>query len=162
MKAERGEDVLARIQRLEDIEAIKEVKARYGQAADPTMNVDEMMSLFAEDAVLDIERFSVSEGTAEIRQFMAERGFLWMFHCMIPLFVKVSEDGRTARGGWKLWELGTMKDEQTGEPEAVWIGGVYDDEFVKENGEWKFKKVKLKMDLISPYSEGWAKKRFAF
>ncbi len=47
----------------------------------------------------------------------------------------------------------------THDPEAMWIGGTYDTELVKENGEWKFKQVNLSIKLLTPYTEGWAKKQ---
>jgi len=40
----------------------------------------------------------------------------------------------------------------------MWIGGTYDTTLAKEKGQWKFKQVNLKIKLLSPYSEGWAKK----
>lgn len=54
-----------------------------------------------------------------------------------------------------------MMNPKAGEEEAVWIGGTYDAEFVKQDdGEWKFKYVKLNMEIMSPYSQGWAKMPF--
>jgi hypothetical protein len=54
-----------------------------------------------------------------------------------------------------------MRNPRKDGEEAVWIGGSYDGEFVKlDDGQWKFKYVKLNMEIMSPYSEGWAKKPF--
>jgi hypothetical protein len=78
---------------------------------------------------------------------------------MIPQSVEVAADGRTARDVCYLWEPAIRRNAQTGEHEAVWVGGIYEDEYVKEDGRWKIKKMKLKLELLSPYSDGWAKAR---
>jgi hypothetical protein len=52
-----------------------------------------------------------------------------------------------------------MPNPTTREPEAMWIGGTYDTTLAKENGQWKFKFVNLKIKLLSPYTEGWARKQ---
>jgi hypothetical protein len=150
----------AKVQRLEDIEAIKQLKTRYARAADPTMKIEQMISLFAEDAVVDIERFGRYEGRTAIYEFLKSPVFTWMFHCMIPQVIDVAADGRTARGSWYLWELANLPNAKTQQSDAVWIAGVYNDEFVKSDGQWKFKHLNLKLEMLSPYADGWAKKRF--
>ena len=52
-----------RIQRLEDIEAIKNLKARYAAVCDDKYNPEEAIKLFTEDAVWDGgEDFGVHKG----------------------------------------------------------------------------------------------------
>jgi hypothetical protein len=157
---EADDNLTARLQRLEDIEAIRLLIVRYAQGADEGNNVDIMLPLFAEDAVWDAgERFGRYEGRAAIREFLrGSHSFIgWTLHYMVSPAVEVAADGRTARAFWYLWETANMPNAQTGEPEAFWIGGTYDTTLAKENGQWKFKQVNLKVKLLSPYTEGWAK-----
>jgi hypothetical protein len=38
------------------------------------------------------------------------------------------------------------------------LGGVYDETYVKVNGEWKFKRVATEFKFVAAYDEGWFKK----
>lgn len=155
-------DLAARIQRLEDIEAIKQLKARWGETIDANLGAAKIVAMFADDAVIDIERYGRHEGRVAIEKFFSQTRFTWMFHCFIPKVIEIAEDGRTARGRWRLWELGTKPRPVPNLPgEPVWIGGNYDDDFVKIDHEWKFKTIRLKLEFISPYDQGWVKKPFA-
>ena len=155
-------DLAARVRRLEDIEAIKWMIVRYAQGADQHNNVDIMLPLFADDAVWDAgERFGRYEGKQAIYEFLKGSGrFIgWTLHYMVSPAIKIAEDGKTAQAFWYLWETANMPSAQTQESEAMWIGGTYDTELAKENGEWKFTKVNLRVKLLAPYTEGWAKKQ---
>ena len=159
---EEQNDLAARIQRLEDIEAIKWMIVRYAQGADQHNNVDIMLPLFADDAVWDAgERFGRYEGKQAIYEFLKGSGSFigWTLHYMVSPAIKIAEDGKTAQAFWYLWETANMPSAQTQESEAMWIGGTYDTELAKENGEWKFTKVNLRVKLLAPYTEGWAKKQ---
>jgi hypothetical protein len=159
---EEQNDLAARIRRLEDIEAIKWMIVRYAQGADQHNNVDIMLPLFADDAVWDAgERFGRYEGKQAIYEFLKGSGSFigWTLHYMVSPAIKIAEDGKTAQAFWYLWETANMPSAQTQESEAMWIGGTYDTELAKENGEWKFTKVNLRVKLLAPYTEGWAKKQ---
>lgn len=158
---EKG-DLAARIQRLEDIEAIKWMIARYAQGADQHNDTDILMPLFTEDAVWDAgERFGRYVGKPAIHDFLKGSGSFigWTLHYMVSPAIKIADDGKTAQAFWYLWETANMPHPQTHDPEAMWIGGTYDTELVKENSEWKFKKVNLRIKLLTPYTEGWAKRQ---
>ena len=155
-------DLAARIQRLEDIEAVKWLIVQYARGADRHNDVDIMLPLFADDAIWDAgERFGRYEGKEAIRQFLlGSCSFIgWTLHYMVSPAVKIADDGKTAQAFWYLWETANMPNAATHEPEAMWIGGTYDTTLVKEDGEWKFKYVNLNIRLLSPYTEGWAKRQ---
>lgn len=159
---EKTQDLATRVQRLEDIEAIKQLKARYTRGGVPTSDLEVMMPLFTEDAVLDIEHFGFCEGTEAIRDFLikASEKITWAIRYILSPLIEIADDGSTARGSWYLLGLANMLDERTGEWEAVWIAGDYDEEYVKKNGQWKFKRVTSKQKLVSPYADGWTKTPF--
>jgi ketosteroid isomerase-like protein len=154
------QELAARIQRLEDIEALKQLKARYARGCDPKHKIDFLMSLFTEDAVFDVgERYGRYEGKPAIRKFLegADAIIPWALHNMIAPVVEVAQDGKTAMGSWYLLELATMPDPQTQKLGAVWIAGTYEDKFVKQDGQWKIQQITLRMEIMSPYEDGWAK-----
>ena len=159
---EEQSDLAARVRRLEDIEAIKWVIVRYAQGADQHNNVDIMLPLFADNAVWDAgERFGRFEGKQAIHDFLKGSGSFigWTLHYMVSPAIKIAEDGKTAQAFWYLWETANMPSAQTQESEAMWIGGTYDTELARVGGEWKFTKVNLRIKLLAPYTEGWAKKQ---
>jgi hypothetical protein len=159
------EHLVKRVQRLEDLEAIKRLITFYGRGSDDHHNIAVMGPLFADDAVLDVgSGYGQYQGRKAIEAFLSgpgEKIILWSIHYMISPTIDIAEDGRTAKGFWYLWEVAKMRNPRKDGEEAVWIGGSYDGEFVKlDDGQWKFKYVKLNMEIMSPYSEGWAKKPF--
>jgi hypothetical protein len=63
------EDLAQRIQRLEDIEAIKNLKARYCLYCDDNFNVDKIVSLFTPDTEWVATSFGPFKGHDQLRDF---------------------------------------------------------------------------------------------
>lgn len=148
-------DLAARLQRLEDIEAIKGLKARYCAHVD-IRDEDAWVSLFTPDAVWDGGEFGRYEGEAAIRQFFRSIPGLLNFalHYVTNSFVEV--DGDRATGHWYLLEPCTFADGN----QAVWGAARYEEQYVRVQGEWKFKQIRLISWMWTPYDQGWAKRRF--
>lgn len=155
-------NLFARIERLEDIRAIKNLITRYAKASDKNNDPDLMLPLFTEDGALDVgSGYGRFQGHDVLRKFFSGTSSIisWSLHYNVSPFVEVSDDGLTAHAFWYLWELANMPDAKSGEEVPVWIGGSYTSDLVKEvDGQWLFKEIRLKMELMSPYSEGWVKK----
>lgn len=158
-----SDDIAALRQRLallEDIEALRRLKALYARYCDPTHDIDGMVGLFAEDAVFDIgEEYGSYHGRGEIRAFLegADGIIPWAIHYMVAPIIDVAPDGRTAHGSWYLWQLANMPEPAGKNQVPVWIAGVYHDDFVKQDGNWLFSRVALRMQIMSPYEDGWVK-----
>jgi len=161
---------------LEDTKAIKRLQRAYGYYVDKKMS-REIGALFADapDTTAEIAGSGVYVGRARIAEFYdriiggdagrdargrATQGAVaeslkpgQLFnHMILQGVVHVAPDGRTAKGRWRaLIEIG-----QHGES-AVWSEGPYENEYVKENGVWKFSKVHFYMTMAAPYSPGWHK-----
>jgi hypothetical protein len=45
--------------------------------------------------------------------------------------------------------------------DAVWGGGTYQVDLTRVAGHWQFAHVRLNLELISRYAEGWATTRLA-
>lgn len=161
------EELEKRIRALEDFEAIRNLKARYGQTADDRFSIDpvkdkakldakakEMTGLFSEDAVLDGGAlFPPRRGRKEIFEYFANPGF---FKFGLHYFVKpsISVEGDKASARWYLLMAATTRDNA-----AVWLGGFSDDKYVKVNNKWLVSYVKLTVLFLTPYDQGWALKK---
>ena len=158
------QSLAGRVQRLEDIEAIKHLLILYAQGSDKQNDPDIMVPLFTEDGVFDVgSGYGTYVGHREIREFLlgAPEIIRWSLHYMISPEIEVSGDGTSAKVFCYLWEIANMDDPKTGKLEPMWIGGTYHNDAVKlPNGEWRFSHVRLRMQIMSPYSEGWVKRPF--
>ena len=128
----------ARIQALEDLEAIKRLKHRYWRCLDQK-RWDELATCFAADATVDYGsgryRF---QGVDAIMQFLRtslgeESGTFGLHHGGHP---EIELLGPTAaRGTWVLYNFLF----NPGQKRNVRIGAYYADEYVKVGGEWKIR-----------------------
>lgn len=148
------EDLERRVQVLEDVEAIKQLKARYCLACDDNFNVNALMDLFAEDAIWEGDNLGLHQGREAIRDFYRGITSLLTFAIHYVTNPVIDVEGDRARGSWYLLEPGTRRNE-----EALWIVGRYDDEYARIDGRWLFKRVNLKILIRSPYEDGWVKNR---
>ncbi len=152
------EDLAKRVQILEDIEAIKQLKFVYGEICDDKYNPDRMDKLFTEDALWDGgEKFGVHKGKAAIKKFFTEvsKGLAFAVHYFLQPIIKV--DGDRATGSWYLWQAATL-----GDGKAIWLAGREDEVYQKVNGQWLFKEIKLKIFFATPFEEGWHKNPMVF
>ena len=145
--------------RLEDIEAIKNLKARYGYFCDDSYNADGIASLFVEDGVWDGAQLGRHEGRSAIHGFfrhLARDKITFAMHLFMNPLIEVNGD--TATGHWYLLGPLTLHDGN----QATWIGGRYFEEYVKVDGEWKFKLLRFTPYFISPFDKGWVEKKLIF
>jgi hypothetical protein len=150
-----------KIQYLLDIEAVKQHKTRWCDTIDAGLGIEKVVSFFAADGWIEAEGYGRHQGRPALTHFLSNLPLSFTFHCIIPKVVEIGADGLTAHGEFRLWEPGTLPGRGAGGPAAVWVAGDYDDDFVKVAGEWKFKAVRLKLTFLTPYDQGWVKKRFA-
>ena len=150
------EDLERRLRVLEDIEAIKKLKARYCAYCDNNYDADGIAALFTEDAVWDGGNFGRYEGREAIRTFFrgAPRIFPFAIHQVMNPIIEV--EGEQAKGQWYLFQPATLAEGN----QAVWLAARYEEEYVKVESEWKFKRLKVFPSFLTPYDQGWVKKRF--
>jgi hypothetical protein len=144
-----------RLQILEDVEAIKKLKARYCLAVD-VREEEGFVSLFTEDAVWDGGRFGRYEGRAAIQNFFRSIPEILSFAVHYVMNPVIEVQGEQATGRWYLLEPCTMVEGNR----AVWGTAQYDEVYVKKGGEWKFQQIKLIPVFWSPYDQGWVRRRF--
>lgn len=141
------------IQRLADIEDIKQLKARYAAACDDDYNPEKLAPLFAEDAIWDGSILGYAEGRQGIREFFAGSSALVPFavHQISNPLIEI--DGDTATGQWYLWQPMVFGGE------ALWLSAIYEDKYVRQDGKWLYQHLKLNIRMLTPYAEGPAKTR---
>jgi len=144
-----------RIQRLEDLEALKQLKFRYAGYCDRDYDAEHLAPLFTRDAVWDGGVLGRFEGREAIRDFFAGASAVMPFaiHHVTNPVIEVSGDRAT--GQWYLWQPCVHS---TGN-QALWMAGRYDDEYHREDGEWRFAHVKIDLRMLSPYEHGWSEAR---
>jgi hypothetical protein len=151
----------ARLARLEAIEAIRQLKARYAEVCDTGYDPVGMRPFFTEDAVWDGgSRFGRYEGVDAVCDFFAgiSSTIVWALHYMVAPVIDVAEDGRTAIGSWYLLEPCTIATKDG--PRAMLITGRYADRYRLEVEGWKFSEVVLDCQTLSPLDEGWVRQPF--
>lgn len=134
-----------RITRLEDIEAIKQLKARYCHICDDTHNPDTIASVFAEDGIWESEDFGKAQGHKDIRELFSGFRKLFTFsqHNITNPVIEVNGDRAT--GIWYIMGPWTLTENN----KEIWMAARYDDDYVKIDGEWKYQhlRVDLRMNL---------------
>ena len=150
------EDIERRLKVMEDMEEIKRLKARYCTYCDDNYDADKLASLFVEDAVWDGGIRGRAEGREGIREFFVRASSRLPFavHMVMNPIIEVSGD--TATGIWYLFQPCTYADSDR----AVWGSARYDEEYVRVNGVWMFKHLKLTSHFWTPFEEGWARAQF--
>ena len=139
-----NDDLRRRVQRLEDLEAIRRLKARYARYCDAGYDPEGIAGLFVEDGVWDGgDLFGRAEGTEEIKAHFrgASSRIPWALHFPLVPDIDISDDGTTATGTWYLWQPCTV-NRSTG-PVGAWLVGTYRDRYVKVEGEWRFLELRV-------------------
>ena len=165
--ATRMADLAARAQRLTDEIDITNLQHAYGYYVDRKM-WDDVADLFAGDATMEIGLQGVYAGRASIRRGLNAYGRAGLAegeindHIHLQTIVTLSPDGRTARArgteiGMTTPSSGGSGGASSGLARALWSQSIYENEFVKQGGVWKFKAMHVYPRFIVDAETGWAK-----
>lgn len=140
-------DLLQRLTRMEDIEAIKQLKALYCDICDDLHNPDRVTSVFVEDGIWESPDFGKATGHAEIRQLFQNFRDTFSFsqHNIMNPRIQVDVNGDRATGIWYI--MGPWTYAETGEKK--WFALRYEDEYVKVNGEWKYQHLRVYLRMVA-------------
>ena len=151
-------DLLARITRLEDLEAIKQLKARYCEVCDDDHNPDAIVTLFTADGVWDGgDAIGRAEGHAELRRLFEGfgRNIRWSQHMAMNPIIEVNGDQAHAR--WYFFGPFTING-RSGGPEARWLTTRYHEHYVKRDGQWLYQELKVAGPGFNvSFAKGWAR-----
>lgn len=145
-----------RVQRLEDIAAIRRLKIEYAQHCDNNYDPDALTALFTDDAIWEGKGLGRFDGKQAIHDFWVNAGksFTFALHYMCGDTITVAPSGTEATGHWYIWEPATINGR------ATFVAAVYDDVYKKVNGRWLFHRVTSHIAFITPYESGWVKEPF--
>ena len=151
----------ARLKNLEDVEAINRLQRAYGYYL-VHWEGKQLAALFSDapDVTLGAgDGGVVFSGQKDVKNFFKRIGDPpELLHGLMQLsgIVDVDPDGKTAKGRW--FGFGPLaipgEDEKV---KAIWRFGIYENEYVKEKGRWKIKKLHYDYIMTTPYEDGWVK-----
>lgn len=161
-----GMDVLGELERLaanlelqlaraRSVRALENLQAMYGYYIDKGQ-WRQAAALFSEDGTYESGQSGVYVGPASIARGLSlmgpqglEEGLLNNFVMVQPI-IHVADDNRTAKARWR-------SDVQlTRGGKAQWGGGIYENEYVNDNGTWKFGRLHYYVTFWGDYDQGWA------
>ena len=161
---QRLAELESRVQCSEDVESIRNLKARYGELTDRRYELKsdaekaqlpglarEIADLFTEDAVWDGGReLGLCRGREEIARRFENPTLEFAWHFFMKPRIQVEGDRASAR--WDILSPCTTLDQR-----AFWMAGVQDDEYRRVKGEWKLSRLSLRFVFMAPYEHGWAR-----
>lgn len=147
------------LRQAESIRAIKRLQRAYGQYISAG-RWTELAELFASGARVDMPRSSFT-GTAGLSRFL-EREYGADFassglpdgrlneHLLLSPVINLDSSGTSARGRWRLVAL-------LGEfgASAGFAGGIFENDYVLEDGVWKIAALEFYPLYAGPYASGW-------
>ena len=147
------QELAARIGRLEDLESVKQLKARYCEVCDDGHDPDRMVDLFVEDGIWEGKGIARAEGHEEIHALFTRFGKMMSFsqHMAVNPVIEVSGD--TAEGTWYFFGPFTFSKNN----QATWQATRYREHYVRVGEQWKFRHLVVTGPGFSaPYDKGWA------
>lgn len=160
-----NETLERRLQALEDLEAIKRIKATYAQAADGKYTADHQQKpqseldrcariqadLMTEDGIWDGRpqwEYSVGRETF----YEVARHSVWSMatHYFVMPHIVVDKD--TAHGTWYLWQTGTLLKTNR----SMIMSAVTTDDYRKVSGHWFIAKTVFTLKYLTPIDVPWS------
>ena len=141
-----------RIQRLEDIESIKQLKARYCEICDDDHNPDLITTVFSSNAVWEGQGIGRASGHGEIVQLFKTFQSAISFSQHIVNNPIIEVDGNDATGRWYFF--GTFTYYEGGV--RRWQSARYHEKYVRSDTGWKIQHLKVAEPVFSArYESGW-------
>ncbi len=165
------ETLSRRVTAIEDVHAVRTLHFKYGYYIDMCL-YDEAVDLFAEDAELTFLNglYHGKEGARRLycgwlRNMLAggHNGPVYgllLDHIVAQDIVDISPDGTRAKGRFRnFMQAGYHDSVQKPDnpmPPQCWEAGIYENEYIKEDGVWKFWRFNYNMLWQADYEQGWA------
>lgn len=146
----RVKELEAKVQELTDREAIRNLRYRYHECINEGKLAD-IPDLFTEDGEVDFGHLGRAKGRAKLTAFFS-RGLPQVLS-FVKQFIHnhvVHPQGDQGSG------FSYLEAKSVHKGESYLVAARYDDEYVKQNGQWKFKKMSLISYFMVPLREGWA------
>jgi hypothetical protein len=145
-----------RVGLLEDVVQLERLNSIYGYYL-AHLQWDDLTGMFAPTGTIEIAMRGVYVGSASVRrnlnlygQATDDQFGLQHNHMQFQPVITVAPDGQSAK--MRSRALSIMGQ---WERSSQWMGGVYENEYVKENGVWKIAKDQVFNTYFVPYTVGW-------
>jgi hypothetical protein len=140
----------ARVRELQDRNEIQELRFRYHIAVNEK-KPEMIPELFPDNGEIDFAHLGKAQGKAQVAAFYKQA-----LSDLVP-FVKqfihnhaITLTGDTGTG------LSYLEAKPIFNGESFLVAARFDDEYVRDNGRWKFRKMTLTPYFMVPLKEGWA------
>ena len=154
--AARLEALDDRVGLLEDVVQLERLNSIYGYYL-AHLQWDDLTGIFSPTGSIEIAMRGVYVGAASVRrnlnlygQATDDQFGLQHNHMQFQPVVTVAPDGQSAKVRSRA--LSIMGNWQRS---SQWMGGVYENDFVKENGVWKIARDQVFNTYFIPYTVGW-------
>ncbi len=137
---------------LQDIEAIKRLKAEYCDICDDDHNQDRIVQIFTEDGIWEGKGVGYATGHAELRKLFKNFYDRISFSQHNVFNPRIEVKGNEAHGIWYFLGPFTFRKDN----KQLWLAARYEDDYVKVKGTWKFKHLRAFGRMAAPYEVGWA------
>jgi hypothetical protein len=152
----------------QDIHAVRRLQYAYGYFIDKSQ-YEEVVDLFADDGEVWFLG-GIFRGKAGVRRLYIERfrtnfteghngpRYGWLLdHPQMQMIVDVAPDRRTAQVRGRSMMQAGRHETARGAQRAWWEGGIYENEYVREDGVWKIKALRYYPFWHGTFADGWAK-----
>jgi hypothetical protein len=164
----RADDALGRLEaqadarelqlaRVQSLRAVENLHGIYGYYVDKGQ-WKQAAALFSRNGTYEFGQGGVYVGPASIERGLSlmgpaglEEGQLNNFVMVQPI-IHIDAQNRTAKARWRNDVL------QSRAGKGRWGGGIYENEYVNENGTWKISKLHYHVTFWGEYEQGWGAK----
>ena len=147
-------DTNARLDRLESIEAIKQLKYDYCAACDDDHNGEAVAALFVPDGVWEATGVGRAEGTDAIADLMfgirSSGSMRNSAHQVFNPRIVIDDDGERATGHWRLLMVYTANTDVAAQRHRRVIG-YYDEVYDRVDGRWMFRHLDCTVEETGAY-----------
>jgi hypothetical protein len=154
-----------RTRRLHDIEEVQKLQRIYGYYVERGQ-IEELVDLFSDNHDVSYgPSYGVTVGKDNVKKMLSSESVFWALngrkpddylHITAPIsgVVDIDESGKTAKARW--YALMYLHNATPGGG-AVFGVGMYENEYIKEDGKWRILRLQFDDIFLSPYEDGWAK-----
>ena len=158
---ERLQLISARAARVSDIDELRNLQAAYGYYTDKAL-WDDVVDLFTDEGTLELGLNGVYVGKKSIRKYLysltgGKPGLPQNAinnHFQLSPVITLAADGQSAQARWRAVIQGGVFGKGSG---GDWGDGIYENEYVKQNGVWKIRALHFYVKFYAPYEGGWTK-----
>ena len=149
------ENLAARIDRLEAIEEIKQLKALYCEICDDGHNPDRIIS--TEDGIWEGKGIGKAVGHEQIATLFKKFQKMMSFTQHMVMNPRIEVQGDQATATWYFFGPFTFREND----QAKWQAARYHERYIKVAGQWKIQRLTVSGPGMSvDYQTGWGESRY--